>query len=327
MMKNGDHFTGEIKELNRGVLSFKSVYMSSSVQLDWEKVASIQSEDFYIVMLADGRRLLGKLEWKLEEAGCTSELKIEQGEHELATSASDVVQVRPMETNFWRQLTGTVGLGFNYYNADSNFQFNTSATATYRNEKNEYTVSTSDVFSRSDVAESVRRGNVSFDYRHMLSKKKNWFVGAQSDWLKSSQQQLDYRVTGGAAAGHYFINTNRTTLSGLVGVVVTREKYSEDPDQEGVDPSQLKRNNVEGLFGADLVLFRFGVLTLNGSGYVYPSLSNLGRVRTVTDVSLSWEFHRNLVWGLTVYHNYDSRPPEGLPAQDVGVTNSLSWKF
>jgi len=289
--------------------------------------SSIQSEDYYIVMLADGRRLLGKLEWKLDEAAAHRELRIGQGEHELAASASDVVQVRPMETNFWRQLTGTVGLGLNYYNSDSNFQFNTSATATYRDEKNEYTVGTSDVFSRSDTADSVRRGNVNFDYRRMLSKKRNWFVGTQADFLKSSQQQLDYRVTGGAAAGRYLINTNRTTLSLLGGVVLTREKYSETSAEEGADPTQLKRNNIEGLFGMDLVLFRFGVLSSNGSFYVYPSFSNPGRVRTVTDLSLSWEFYRNLVWALTVYHNYDSRPPEGLPAQDVGVTNSLSWKF
>ena len=61
VMKNGDRLTGEIKGLNQGLLSFKSSYMTSSVQLDWEEVDRLQSEDPFVVTLTSGIRMVGKL--------------------------------------------------------------------------------------------------------------------------------------------------------------------------------------------------------------------------------------------------------------------------
>jgi len=56
-MKNGNSFTGEIKELEHGELVFKSEYMKDSVHLDWKQVRSLRSKDVFIVSLNDGRRL------------------------------------------------------------------------------------------------------------------------------------------------------------------------------------------------------------------------------------------------------------------------------
>ena len=62
VMKNGDKLTGEIKGLNQGLLSFKSSYMASSVQLDWAEVDRLQSEDPFVVTLTSGMRTAGKLQ-------------------------------------------------------------------------------------------------------------------------------------------------------------------------------------------------------------------------------------------------------------------------
>src|SRR5207245_10302724 len=59
VMKNGDKFTGEIKNLQYGELVFKSSYMKDSVHLDWKEVESLQSKDTFIVSLRDGQRVTG----------------------------------------------------------------------------------------------------------------------------------------------------------------------------------------------------------------------------------------------------------------------------
>ena len=59
IMKNGDKMTGEIKSLEFGELVFKSSYMKDSVHLDWKDVATLQSQDTYIVGLSDGERVTG----------------------------------------------------------------------------------------------------------------------------------------------------------------------------------------------------------------------------------------------------------------------------
>jgi hypothetical protein len=61
-MKNGNSFTGEIKELEHGELVFKSEYMKDSVHLDWKQVRSLRSKDVFIVSLNDGRRLTGNID-------------------------------------------------------------------------------------------------------------------------------------------------------------------------------------------------------------------------------------------------------------------------
>ena len=57
IMKNGDKFTGEIKALQYGELTFKSSYMKDDVHLDWKEVKTMESQDTFIVGLSDGKRV------------------------------------------------------------------------------------------------------------------------------------------------------------------------------------------------------------------------------------------------------------------------------
>src|SRR5271166_1423069 len=61
IMKNGDRMTGEIKQLDHGLLDFKSKYMIASVQLDWNEVASLQTKDPFIITLPAAFASLGPL--------------------------------------------------------------------------------------------------------------------------------------------------------------------------------------------------------------------------------------------------------------------------
>ena len=42
VMKNGDTMTGEVKSLVNGLLAFQADYMAATVQLDWNKIATIK---------------------------------------------------------------------------------------------------------------------------------------------------------------------------------------------------------------------------------------------------------------------------------------------
>ncbi|MGC2739407.1 MAG: hypothetical protein WA274_16035, partial [Candidatus Acidiferrales bacterium] len=43
IMKNGDHFTGEVSKLKNGLLYVSTDYVSSDIGLDWNQVQSVQS--------------------------------------------------------------------------------------------------------------------------------------------------------------------------------------------------------------------------------------------------------------------------------------------
>src|SRR5215204_2188626 len=59
-LPNGDRITGEIVELERGRLEFKTDD-AGTLMLEWDKVASLVSTRQFDVVLIDGRRYLGSL--------------------------------------------------------------------------------------------------------------------------------------------------------------------------------------------------------------------------------------------------------------------------
>src|SRR5215469_6204477 len=62
VMTNGDHITGEVKRLQNGLLYVETEYVSDKIGLDWNHVASVKSSANYQIVLADGKRLVGKIE-------------------------------------------------------------------------------------------------------------------------------------------------------------------------------------------------------------------------------------------------------------------------
>src|SRR5277367_3885428 len=54
VMKNGDHFTCEIKQLDRGVLYVGLDYVDGTISIDWAKVARVESTQLFLIHTQDG---------------------------------------------------------------------------------------------------------------------------------------------------------------------------------------------------------------------------------------------------------------------------------
>jgi hypothetical protein len=54
VMENGDRITGEIKELDAGVLRVKLNYVGGTISLQWLKVARVESSQLFLVQTQDG---------------------------------------------------------------------------------------------------------------------------------------------------------------------------------------------------------------------------------------------------------------------------------
>ena len=105
VMKNGDTFTGEIKGLQYGELIFKSDYMKDSVHLDWKEVASLRSQDVYIVALGNGRRVTEVIDKMPTPTDEGREFKIIAEGSTLDVGPPDVIAIQQREVSFWNQLT------------------------------------------------------------------------------------------------------------------------------------------------------------------------------------------------------------------------------
>ena len=314
VMKNGDRMTGEIKKLQRGELTFKASYMAEAVDLDWSKVARLESQDPYLISFTTGYQIaehfrLVDTDEDNFQIGPNGVLKIRQ---------MDVLRILPIETKFWKQLEGSIGIGLNYTSGNDQYQAEVFATATYRRGDHAITGSVDSSFSGQTQGTKSARNQFDFDYRRRISPR--WFAGGLFDLLRSDQQSLDLRVTGGGLIGRNLAQTERTRLSTVAGLAINREKYR-------VFPAQQWATNVDAIGGLEFTTFRFSRTNLTSHVFVFPSVTTPGRVRTQIKSDLNYKIARDFWWGFHLYENFDSKPPIKADKNDLGVSASISWKF
>jgi putative salt-induced outer membrane protein YdiY len=153
----------------------------------------------------------------------------------------------------------------------------------------------------------------------MLTNK--WLAAGLFSLLKSNQQDLKWRSTYGGGFGRKLVQTDRTSLTVIGGAAYSHESYVPQPGTEPV------RNNAESLLGITFSTFRFKTLNLNSQTFLFPSLTDPGRLILSSQSNLRIELVRNFYWSLQLYENHDTRPPINAPKNDLGVTASLGWTF
>ena len=317
VMKNGDRFTGEIKSLQHGELIFKSGYMIDPVHLDWNRVERLESKDTYIVGLSNGARVIGRMAPPASNSG--EEFHIVAESSTIDVSPAEVIAIQQHEVSFWNQLTGSINYGLSFSSGNSSTNSSLGANVAFTDEKNSVQFSTTSQFDSQSKGENTNRFTFDSQYERMLTGK--WLAAGLFSLLKSNQQDLDLRSTYGGAFGRRLIRTDKTSLLAIAGLDYSHERYFA---QAGTVPV---RNNAESLFGLTFSTFRFRTVGVNSQLIVFPSLTDLGRVRLTSQSNLQIELVRNLYWNLQFYENFDSRPPISAPKNDSGITTSLGWKF
>jgi hypothetical protein len=140
-------------------------------------------------------------------------------------------------------------------------------------------------------------------------------------FLQSGEQQLNLRMTYGGAVGHLFSYTNNTFITAFGGADWNRERYSAEATVGRTGDS------AEAILGTQVNFFRFKTTNILADARVYPSLTDMGRVRFDFNTSLKLRLAKELYWRFGYFLNFDSRPPQNLQKSDYGSTSSLGWTF
>jgi len=318
ILRNGDRLTGEIKGLQRGELKFKASYMSDAVRLDWSKVARLESRDQYLIVLTDGQLFTSSLRLVAPASAVADNFFIGGEQSAVRVRQMQVLRLIPVEAGFWRQLEGTIDLGFSFNSGDDQYQTELAASVTYRRQEHSLTASLDSVFSGQSKGTSNARNQFTLDYRKQLSSQ--WYVGGLLDLLRSDQQSLSLRTTAGGLLGRSLRQTERTRISLFGGLAGTRENYSASTDNP-------QTTNADVLAGLDFNTFRFTTTDISSRFIMYPSLTTPGRIRMQLKSNLRIKLVKDLYWGFHLYENFDNRPPVNADKNDLGVSTSLGWKF
>ncbi len=320
IMKNGDKMTGEIKQLDHGILYFKSSYMNSSVQLDWNEVATLQSHDPFIVTLTSGLRLSSPIERSPEKGTGHDTFKVGANSNAMTVSPTQVIEIQQFEGLGWKQLKGDADFGLSFTSGTNPTTLSFAADATFEGSKNVVATSTSSQFSSQTNAPNTFRFTLDSQFNHFFTRR--WFAFGLFNYLKSDQQDLDWRTTYGAGIGREFVRTDRSAFQVFTGLDYSHEQYLPDAGRD-----TKNKNSLESLVGAKYSTFRFKTLDVSWDGTMYPSITDAPRVRFSTGGSLKIELIKDLYWNFRIYENYDTHPPVNAPKSDFGITTSLGYRF
>lgn len=319
IMKNGDRLSGNVKKLEHGVLYIETVYLPSSVGVDWKQVESIQSTATFQIVLIGGERLVGKIE-KLPKPDAQNEnfvIRDDRGETRiLDTKVADIDQQKP---TFWRQLTGSINFGYSFTSGNSQSSATLSANATYATQKWSNSAAVSTAFNGQSGASKTNNIDTQFTTQRYLNRDSSIF--GLSDFLHSSQQDLELRTALGGGYGRYWIRTTATNFGWLAGAVYTNERFNP------VGSVGTSDNNVEGLLGAKYDYYRFNVGEIQSQLLLFPGLSDSGRIRITTNNSLTISLTNNFHFTFTFWDNFDSRPPNFTKKNELGISSGVGWSF
>ena len=85
--------------------------------------------------------------------------------------------------------------------------------------------------------------------------------------------------------------------------------------------------NVEALLGLQYEMFHFDRYNLQSQVLVYPGLTDAGRIRATTKTTFSLKLVNNFHIDFSFLDNFDSSPPFNAKRNELGVSNTLGWRF
>ncbi len=317
--KNGDKWTCEIKELDHGYLYVGLDYVDGTVNVDWRTIESIESTQMFVINDVDGNVHLGSISVSNTGAKASPSVTIGgEGGGSTTISKSKVASIQQTEPSFWHDFHGGVSTGFNYSKSNQQTQYSMNANLDYIKK---YWLASSQLqssFSGSLSAPSDLHNDVS-TYGIRTLNVKNYVVIGISDFLKSDEQQLALRAALGGGVGKILRNTATSQIILIAGAAWTHERYQTE--------GSPTFNSADALGGAILQYFRFKTTNLNLTAFVYPGLSDPGRVRVDAKTSIKYELIKNLYLNFSLYLNYDSKPPIPANKSDYGASSSIGWSF
>ena len=311
---NGDSVTGEVKGLEFGVLRYSTDSMGT-VEIDWEDVVSVTSDQSLQIETNSGVRYFGGLEQPL----APGMIAVNVGSEPRELSKDNVVRMTPIEVDedLIDRIDADFSVGFDTDKGSQVTKANAQANFRYRARKYLMAVDLSTSVTDQPGAATNRRQSAKFNYQRF--RENRWFTGWNAGYEQNDEQGINARITASGGLGRYVIQSNRNQLSLLGGLAATREDFlGDEPDT----------TNLEGLISiAYLHRVPEPEAHVRFTTNIYPLIDDLSSFRSDSNLSFRKEFFEDLFFDLSVYYTYISDPPDGAEKDDYGIITSLGYSF
>ncbi len=317
VLVNGDRITGEIKSLEYNQLKL-STYHMGTIYIEWDKIASLNTDQYLLLERTDGTRYYGQLV-AAEKGDSTLRVKRNADQPFETVETAVIVRAQPIEGGaIVERLDGYVSAGFDLAKANSRTSVDFAGGLSSRTRVRAWAIDGSVNLTDDSAGDTSERYILQGNYRQFV-RARDFYLGFTS-FERNTELDLNLRTLVGGGYGRYFVQTNHSEWLAGLGVAYSHENYT----------GGERFDSVEGVLTTSFKLFRydFPETDIGGSLTILPSLTKSGRYRAEGDLRAKYEFVDDLYFELKVYGSYDSQPPLADTEQsDYGVTTSLGYSF
>ncbi|MCV9385811.1 DUF481 domain-containing protein [Reichenbachiella ulvae] len=319
VLSNGDDIVGEIKGMDKSVLTIETDYSSSDFEIEWENVVDLTSASVYIINLKDGSKIDGTINIKAKSAT----IKDEKTGESKTVALNEVVYLNSVSQGFWDKMSISIDGGYTHSKAGNNNQFTLRGNASYLSTRINPDIYFNFVQSAIDANDSVRaeskRNNYGGNFRIFFAK--SWFGIFGADYLTSDELGLDLRSTYTLGLGYYPIKSNKMYLNVSAGAAINNEQLMD---------TSLGDNNTstEGYLSAEYNAFNLNDISIVSDIKYYPGLSEQGRHRVNYKLDVKLDLPRDFYIGFGYTINYDNMPSsEGVDDSDYVIQTTIGWSL
>ena len=312
ILKNKDVIVGEIKSLDKGVLTIKTGYSKSDFTIEWSGIKEIYSNTRFLVTLKDGSRINGAFHSDSLNKITITDIDGKKTE----TTLESIVYLKGLKSSFWSRVHANVDFGLSITKANNLKQYNVRSGFGYLADKWLADVSYDDTRSWQDSVAETKRTEAGASFTYFLPR--DWYLLAALNTLANTEQALKLRFTAKLGGGKYLVHTNKSYWGVGAGGSFNNETFTNGTSA---------RSSMEGYLGTEVNLFDIGDFSLLSNLYVYKSFTESGRWRSDfkldTKYNLPLDFY--IKFGITL--NYDNQPAVVGKETDYVYVFSIGWQL
>ena len=329
LLNNRNIVVGEIKSMDKGVLTIETDYSDEDFKVTWDKIRRISSKTNFLITLTDGRRFNGKLNSldsinvRIDYYDPTKILKLKKSEvidkeTDLIETVplSSVVYLNAVDEGFWSRLSANFDIGWSLTKANNLQQFNIRSGLGYLADRWKATASYNSIRSTQDEVNDIKRTDGTFAFNYFL--QRDWYLLYNLTYLSNTEQLIRSRLGNQIGLGKYIVHTNKTYFGFQTGINLNSESYFDDT------PS---RNSGEVMLGSQLNLYDIGDLNLLTTLTAYPSLTEKNRFRTDFSLDVKYDFLDDFYIKVGTTMNFDNQPIEGATNLDYVFQTTVGWEL
>jgi len=310
---NNDFIAGEVKNLQKNILTVETSYSDDDFTIEWDGVKEIYTYTYFLITLSNGTRYNGKL--RSLHDGYVSILT-DHGDN-VNVKMDSIVMMDDIKQGFWSQLDASIDIGIDVTKANNLQQFSIRSNAGYMAKRWQLNANYNILNSIQDNTDPIKRTDGGTTFRYFLPH--DWYPIISIEFLSNTEQQLKIRSTAKTGFGKYVIHTNKSYWGFSLGINYNNEVYTNSSAED--------RSSWEGFLGTELNLFNIGDLNLLTQIIAYPSFTESKRFRSDMKFDLKYDLPLDFYIKLGATLNYDNQPVSGSSKTDYVLHSGFGWEW